>query len=431
MKLRHIIAVLTLIIIGITSCKKSSSSTTTTSSTTTLTKFYVINDSVVDGLDEYTFTIDNDANTIYNEDSLPYLCRVDSLIPTIYGSTIKTITINDTIVYTGNDTIDFSRPVTIKTLATDGESTRTYIVTVNVHQVDPDEYGWAGIKSEIFSGITATSQKTLWHNGQLNHFVATDSETLLFTSKNGIDWTQQTVTGLPATTNVSGIVTLGDTLFTAIDGTLYAAATPTTWTAQGAATGITQLAFAMNNRLFALGEADGARCMFVRDTAWTNLGTLPEQFPVSDFAVCVDAEPSGKMRAYLIGGKTSDGTPLGTVWSSNDGAYWANLAASKQWFTPRYGAAVVQYADGLMLFGGADANGECSDRQLFSVDYGLTWATPNDKALLPNLWVSRHNLNVVKDDENRLYIVGGTAGTTTLSDVWSGQKNSEKAGFSN
>ncbi len=429
MKLRHTIALLPLALVALAACTKTTSTGYTTSSVTTLTRFYLSNDSVLKGLKKYTFTIDNDNNTIYNADSLPYLCKIDSLIPTMYGSTLQAITINDTITYSGNDTIDFTRPVTITTLATDGTSTRTYTVTVNVHQIDPDVYNWSGIKSEIFSDLTVTGQKTVFCNEQLNLFVATDGEMVAFTSTDGTAWTRHSVSGLPTNTDVNGIVANNDTLYVVADNKLYAATTPDTWSETDAADNIAQLVFAMNGQLYALGETDGTRTMFARDTVWHSLGTLPDKFPASDFAVCVDAEPSGKMRAYLIGGKTPDGTTLATVWSSDNGTYWANLAAEKEWFTPRYGAAVIQYAEGLMLVGGADENGICTDRQWYSPDYGLTWQTPDDKALLPDLWVSRYGHSMVIDSQRYIYIVGGQTTNTTLSDVWRGRKNSETPGF--
>ena len=82
-----------------------------------------------------------------------------------------------------------------------------------------------------------------------------------------------------------------------------------------------------------------------------------------------------------------------------------------------------------MLVGGADENGTCSDRQWFSSDYGLTWKTPDDKALLPDLWVARYGHSMVIDDQRYLYIVGGQTNNEVLSDVWRGRKNSETPGF--
>lgn len=430
MKLRHTtVLLLPLLLIGLAACTKDKGSSSTKSSVTTLTRFYLSNDSVLKGLSKTTFTIDNDKNVIHNADSLPYLCKTDSLIPTMYGSTLQSITINDTVSYSGNDTIDFTRPVTVTTVATDGKSTRTYIVTVNVHQIDPDAYNWAGIKSEIFGDLAAIGQKTVFCQGRLNLFVATSGEMVVFTSPDGITWTRHSVSGLPVGTSVDGIVANNGKFHAVAGGKLYTADSPDTWTEAAAADNITRLAFAMNGKLYAFGETDGTRTMFERDTAWRDLGALPDKFPASGFAVCVDAEPSGKKRAYIVGGQTADGTTLGTVWSSENGAYWANLAANKEWFTPRYGAAVVQYAEGLMLIGGADENGIRDDRQWYSPDYGLTWQTPDDKALLPDLWVSRHGHSVAMDEQRYLYIVGGQTAGDVLSDVWKGRKNSEMPGF--
>ncbi|MGN0186852.1 MAG: DUF6242 domain-containing protein [Paludibacteraceae bacterium] len=432
MKTQRYLCFILCVAIGLTTACTTDESTTTLSSDATLSMFYLSHDSLPT-LKKITFTIDNDSNVIYNIDSLPYLTPLHELTPTIYGNTLKQIVINDTTTYTGTDTIDFTKPVTITTLATDGESTRTYIVRVCTHQIDPDLYNWQGINSEIVADQTIVQQKTVMYNNRLCYFVKNTTEITLFTSTDGKQWTRQTINGLPATTNLDGIVAT-DSCLLVIDGnTLYQATTPTTWNARATDLPVSRLAFAMNNQLFAIGQTSDTRYMFASPDLlmWNNLGSLPSNFPDSDFAVCVDTEPSGKYRAFVVGGRKTDGSILGTVWSSADGSYWANLAASKEWFAPRYGAAVVQYADELLLIGGADNNGPCADKQWYSPDFGLTWDTMPAKNMLPDLWLARYGHSIIVDSDSYIYIVGGQTATTVLSDVWKGRKNSEAPGFVN
>ncbi len=409
-------------------CEEEPQNQVEVSDDTRLIQFYVSHDSIP-SLKKIAFIIDNDSNVIYNTDSLPYLTPVDSLIPTMYGSTLKSIYINDTIAYTGQDTIDFSKPVTIKTTATDGTSTRTYVVRVHAHQINPDLYNWQGIKSEIFSDLQAVQQKTLLFANQLNYFVRTAGEIVLFTSNDGVNWSRNAVSGLPTTTDLNGIVATEKELLAVSENTLYKATNPTTWTTSASAS-VSQLFFVMNDEIFALGESEGKPVIFSSaDLAtWKNLGALPEKFPAEDFAICVNASPSGKYRAYVVGGKTADGELLNSVWSSENGSYWVNLA-QEDWFTPRYGSAVIQYADGLMLIGGADENGAVADRQWISPDYGLTWHAPDSASALPDLWLSRYGHSAVVDDENQIFIVGGQTATSIISDVWTGRKINEMPGF--
>lgn len=433
MKQTRYLCIILCVALGLTTACTEEENTTTVSSDTTLSMFYLSHDSV-SAIKKTKFIIDNDSNLIYNTDSLPYLAPMHQLTPTIFGNALKSIVINDTITYTGKDTIDFTKPVTIRTLAADGESTRTYIVRACAHQIDPDLYNWQGVNSELFADPTVVQQKTVIYHKQLLHFARNATDIALFVSTDGTQWTRAAVTGLPATTDLDGIVAT-DSCLLAIDGnTLYqAAATPTTWTARANGLPVSRLAFAMNNQLFAIGQNADTRCMFASSdlTTWNNLGNLPNTFPDSDFAVCVNAEPSGKYRAFVVGGKRTDGTILGTVWSSADGSYWANLSAAKEWFAPRYGATVVQYADQLLLIGGADDNGPRTDKQWYSPDFGLTWDTVAAKDALPDLWLPRHGHSTVVDGDNYIYIVGGQTATTVLSDVWKGRKNSEAPGFVN
>ncbi|HRS68462.1 MAG TPA: DUF6242 domain-containing protein, partial [Paludibacteraceae bacterium] len=112
-----LIVLLIITAIFASSCTKTED-TTPASSNTTITKFSLKSAST-NGLSKATFTIDNDNNLIYNVDSLPYLSDVDSLIPSIFGGTLSAIYLNDTIRYTGKDTLDFRNPIKITTIATD------------------------------------------------------------------------------------------------------------------------------------------------------------------------------------------------------------------------------------------------------------------------------------------------------------------------
>lgn len=401
------------------------------SSTTSITKFS-LKSTKVPALNKTAFTIDNTNSIIYNVDSLPYLSDINSLVPTIYGATLSSVFINDTILYSGKDTINFTKVVTLKTTATDKKSTQTYIVKVNVHQVDPDLYIWEGLKSEIYQGAT-TQQKGVLFKNKLTFFVKTDVEIKLYESDNGKNWTESAVTGLPFGSNIDGIVPTKNEMLLLHEGDLYSSTNSTTWTKKSSPTEeLHRLLFYMNNKIYALGSTNGSdKVIFQSEdhTTWTNLGATPEKFPTMGFAVCVDASPSGKMRAFLVGGKDASGTLLSSVWSTENGSYWANLTAEKAWFPARENASVIQYGEGMMLIGGHNGTETVTDKQWLSTDYGLTWKIANEQTKLPDLCIPRFGQSVLVDQENYLYIIGGQTSTTFLSDVWRGRKNSSIPGF--
>ena len=414
----------------ITACT-TTDDTTTASSTTTITSFSLKNDRVT-GLSTTKFIIDSDSNVIYNVDSLPYLSDVDSLIPTIYGATLSAIYINDTILYTGKDTIDCTKPVTISTIATDKTSTQKYTVKVNVHQVDPDLYFWTGVKSEIYQGTT-TQQKAILFNNKLNLFVKTDSEVKLYQSVNGQSWTEFAVTGLPFNCDIDGLVNTKEEIVVIYQQNLYRSTNGTTWTKSTTPSEqLNRILFNMNDKLYALGTTNGTNRVIFESSDqinWVNLGIAPEEFPVTGFTVWVDAAPSGKMHAFVLGGRTFSGNLLSSVWSTENGTYWANLTAEKEWFTPREKASVIQYGDGLMMIGGSNGIETLTDKQWFSPDYGLTWKEADNKAKLPDLCIPRFGQSVIVDEENYIYIIGGQTSSTFLRDIWKGRKNSAIPGF--
>ena len=432
MKLQRIPFVLMIIVGVFMSACTDTDDSTTTSKTTTITRFYLKNDSVT-GLNKTVFTIDNDSNVIYNVDSLPYLSDVDSVIPSIYSAiTLSAVYLNDTTLYTGKDTLDFTKPVKITTIATDKKTTRTYTVKVNVHQVDPDLYEWEGIKSEIYQGATV-EQKALLFSNTMHLFVKTTTEFKRYESVDGKSWTESTVTGLPLASSLKGIITTKDEMLLVYNQELYRSTNGSSWSKLTSPTvQLTSLLFSMNNKVYALGTTDGSnRIMFESSdkTNWVNLGVAPENFPVSGFSVWVDAAPSGKMQAFIVGGRSAQGTLLSSVWSTENGSYWANLTAEKEWFTPREEAAVVQYGGGLMLIGGKNDSGTLTDTQWVSPDYGLSWKAAEEKAQLPDLYIPRFGQSIIVDKDNYIYLIGGQTSSTFLKDVWKGRKNSAIPGF--
>ena len=405
----------------------------TASSTTSITKFS-LKSIKVPTLNKTVFTIDNVTSTIYNVDSLPYLSDIDSLIPTIYGATLSSVYINDTLLYSGKDTLDFTKTVTLKSTATDKTSTQTYVVKVNVHQVNPDLYLWEGVKSEIYQGAT-TQQKAILFNNKLTLLVKTTTDIKLYESFNGEAWTESAVTGLPFASDLNGLTATKDEIVLLHEQDLYSSTNGKIWSKKtSSAVQLHRLLFYMNDKCYALGSTDGTNTVIFQSEdyiTWENLGVIPEKFPITGFGVCVDAAPSGKMRAFLIGGKDSSGNLLSSVWSTENGSYWANLTAEKAWFPAREYASVVQYGEALMLIGGSNGTETLTDKQWLSTDYGLTWKVANEQTKLPDLCIPRFGQSVLIDQENYIYIVGGQTSSTFLRDVWKGRKNSSIPGFLN
>jgi hypothetical protein len=422
-----------------TSClDKAGTTSTLISDEAKITRFYLYSDSIED-IDEYVFTIDNDSMLIYNYDSIDYGTRIDSL-SFVINPKFSSVYINDTLDYYNLTEVylNFTNGVKFTVVASDKKTSADYYVKVNVHQVDPDTFIWKGVKSEVFAG-DALSAKAVYFGEKLVYMAVVDNRLLAYESETGSDWAVIVPAGIDADLmklDLNYLVATDEYMFVYGDGKLYRSADAGVWT-EVATSGaeVENLLFAMENKVYAVAE-NGHMVRF-DGVEWVDLGELPSKFPVEGGAVLVAAAPSGKERVFVVGGIDAEGNYLSSVWSSENGEYWSDMTGGKEQFTPRAYAAVAQYGDGLMLFGGhGKPEGSVTDvkvvddAQIFSKDFGLTWSEPKDKSTIGDLYVPRYEHSAVVTPVGYIYLIGGrTSAEGTINDVWMGVNYASLPGF--
>lgn len=415
------------------SCKQESSNTNVISEEAVITSFYLYSDSI-NYIDDYSFTIDNDSMLIYNYDSIAYGTEIDSLA-FVLNPRFHKVYINDSIDYYSLTSIylDFTKEVKFTVVAADKTTSADYRVRVNVHQVDPDTFIWKNVNSKVFEGDASTA-KAVYVNERFVYLAVVDGELVVNESVDGASWTSIVPTGLDvdlAKLDLNNLVATEDCMYAEEGGRLYKSVDGTAWSVVDA-TGVEvdRLLFAMNGKVYAI-TATGSVAQ-LDGTEWSDLGALPAGFPVEGGAVLVADAPSGKGRVFVVGGIDKDGNYLSSVWSSEDGVYWSDMTGGKEQFTPRAYAAVAQYGEGLMLFGGIAEGGEkvVDDAQLFSKDYGMTWSEPKAKSVVDSLYVPRYEHSAIVTPEGYVYLVGGRASAEgTINDVWQGLNYASLPGF--
>ncbi len=406
------------------------------SSNPNLAIFYLVNDSV-EGIENVKFVIDNETGKIYNPDSADFGITVDSAYPHIVGETaLSEIIINDDIIYTSKDSvyIDFTKPVTIRTRSSDEEYTKEYSVTVSVHQVNPDTFVWKGVNHQIYTE-TPTMEHTVLYNDSLYLFTSTGTVISCKKSADAAQWTANPTQNLPSSANIHHIIAGEKALYYADATTLYTSTDGINWRDAGTSGGMQNLLFTLNGHVFGQnGSMPGAKLMSCPENdlaTWTQKAILPVEFPQSGMTSCVASTENGNNRVFIFGGRDSSGKLLKSLWSTDgNGSYWVDLTVGTDSITPREGAAIAQYANGLMVFGGKNDDGLITNRQMFSPDYGLNWTTADSISQLPQTCVNRHSAALIANSTGYIYLIGGqTIDGTYIRNAWRGIRYASIPGF--
>jgi len=423
---------------------------------------FAANDSIPN-IEDAEFTLEYDPlvgdSVIVNLDSLPYNTRIDSVFPTfgfVSSSAQYQIFENDSVALDGSDTIDFSEPVKIRNVAADKVKTKVYTVKVNVHQVEPELYVWNKV-SENLDSRNIISQKAIILNDIINYYVSDGSTTYIYSSTDGNVWSSPTtVNGLPINPALGDMTQFNGKLYlTQNDNMIYSTSNGTDWAGKSIPDyNFKSLLCTLKDSIYAVTESktdqkyrfasskDGL-VWFIR-----NVDTIPENFPVSDFASLSFASRSGKSKAIVLGGKDRKGAILKSNWSTegtvlNGRTYWVDLSAENKLLDSiTSGASLISYDSKLFLFGeGINIKGSKNHfRQ--SIDEGLTWQKPDSTynylpigyetrsyqstVVLKPLTLNGVQLETRKKqiiESNHIFIIGGKTANLVKADVWTGKLN--------
>jgi len=449
-------------ILGIfSSCLGSSDTTTVSSSPYFSSLVFKSNDSIpylstaAFTLSEYNAAIKD--SIIVNLDSLPYGTRIDSVYPTFTFKSSAAIRLyylpgnkykRDSVWLTGTDTIDFKQPVRVRNYATDGKTYKEYTVKTNVHQVNPEAYQWRKA-SDNLGQAGLKNQKAITRNDTIFYYQNDGTNGFLNISTNGYSWTQKTVNGLPVKTPLNDMTLFKGQVFVSKDGfNLYSSSNGINWIKKSLTEfSFKSLLFVFNEQLWAVVQASDASYHFANSAdgiIWTMRGTIPNNFPVSDFASVSFKSPTGKERVLVTNGYSANGSIEYNRWTTEDvnGVNWIDFNTENGTLEDlEVGGSIISYDNKLLAFG---LNSDGTSLYKISKDEGLSWQVP-DTALniLPAAYranlrqyqsvvvfkaktYDKINSATLKEEiinSNKIFIIGGKFYTTTYSDVWTGKVN--------
>ncbi|MCU0863364.1 MAG: hypothetical protein MUC36_06210 [Planctomycetes bacterium] len=144
-------------------------------------------------------------------------------------------------------------------------------------------------------------------------------------------------------------------------------------------------------------------------TNWQNWSASTVRPPARNDAMLAEDESRGSV---LFGGRDANGAPLGDTWIWNGDAWGASLSVQNP--LPRSAGGMVRSGfNSTLLFGGMDGNGNAlGDTWTFAGGWQL-----RAPAFSPSPRLN-HAMASAVTDNSRVWLFGGTNGTTWFNDLW-------------
>jgi len=324
------------------------------------------------------------------------------------------------------DSIEFTRPLKLRTYAYDGQTIKEYSVKLNIHQVDPDSVVYNKI-GNFPSLLNYDETKSVNYKCKFYTYSKTASTVSLFSSSDCAVWTPETLSGLPSDIKIGSIVGYSDSLFAcSASGDLYSTtATANVWQKivvprkVHSISGFLLSSATQEEGVSLVVEKDGKLIhAFLSGSQWTEGDAIAGNFPVKDFS-SLSYEKNKITHLTVVAGESQSGDALNQVWSTLDGKYWAKLTSEPAFVFPvltRPNAFI--YADSLWLI-----NGESRDAGIYlkvwgSKDGGVTWSEKAEKYQAPPEYAAREGASVVVDCEGKYFYIIGGKGSYSLPEIW-------------
>jgi hypothetical protein len=396
-------------------------------------------------LKEVKFSIDHATGTIYNHDSVAYQTEINykavvhftTIVSSSSSETTNVLNITnagDSTWLKQGDSIDILAPLVLRVYAMDGVTRKEYTVKpLGIHQIDPDSVQYQKVASGL-SFLQTDETKTISFQGKFLTFSKIGAEIQLHSSTNAINWSQETLSGLPLNTVIKGIQYNEDYIFAyTADGGLYRTADNdvNNWQSANPEYPVKSvLGFLKGNAnaqggLSVVVEKDGKN-VFAFDslsvTGWAYGEVVPAHFPLYEFSN-FSYEIAKIQRITNIGGASANGDIQNAVWSTTNGLYWAKISTDENIFPVLTGLNAFYYNNEFWLINGKLNDGAFNEEVYYSIDGGVTWQKKVEKYRPQGNYNKRYSASVVMDSEGKhFYVIGGKQGSI-FPEIWKGFLN--------
>lgn len=320
------------------------------------------------------------------------------------------------------DTLDCTKPRTVKCVSYNGENYIDYTMTFFAHQEYADSFSWStpdtvdviAQLSDIKALCVGNSMVVIGKNGDNSLIYSTGTD-------NADVWTEVTYTG--GLSSKAKAMTDGKALYVHDSGNIYTMAPDLSWTVTPLTSSIVALAAAYNGTLYAIGEDKTLMYSTDNGASWITERRAEDASELPD--ACLNSYSyalgtyDGLERLTFVGYK-SDGTSV--IWSklfdfSGDGAeepwiYQGYATFNSKRLPVLNNVSVAYYKEQVV------ATGSGASTIYVTRDNGLTWNTDNRFKFPKDYDSSTDKAVVVADNNNLLWLISAGSGK-----VWRGRVN--------
>lgn len=390
----------------------------------------------------YPFSIDHLNGTIVNRDSLPAGTDASKLLCSYTSKNngyvlIKSVGSDSLRYLSTTDSTDFTTDRTLTVLSSDGQHSRNYTVTVNVHKEDGSQFVWHDqVQNPAFDSFQGLKAVVLDSSLYVYGCQGQATKGYVLSARNGEGWKELGVAFGPDA--YKSVAVKDGHIYLLDNGALQVSDNGENFTAVASATPLTQLLGASYTELYAL-SAD-SQLVVSTDGGHTwgvdALDTDASRLPSLDLTLSHTAFAYSDSTDYvLLAGNrplTVDSTGrTATVWrkiveyaSVKEPAQWSYMAFddTNHYPLPRLSQLTVLPYDKKYLAFGAAGMGGCTesafDRVYESVDGGLTWKVSASYSLPATFDATTATYAATVDAANNIWLVNGKTGR-----VWKGRLN--------
>lgn len=376
----------------------------------------------------YPLYIDQLNNRIYNADSLPVGTDLTRVVFSTFSTTgvpgIRSLYTDEDSTFTYTDSTDCSVNRLITVYAYDGESSKTYTLSLAVHNEEADTFRWTQVLTDDATLKTLEGAQRLFRHADgtfLVYGTQGGSPVVLSATTPG-NWT---VTSLPAGIKPASVVAnadisrfyalAGDDIATSDDGV--------NWSSVGAAS-VPDGILAVGSSTLA-GVKDGAFCSSTDGgVTWnTDEADEPAYIPVTDFCGTVVASSTDPQMEYFVAaGLDANGDSVAWRRAMDlTGMYtfeWYYLPAVADYEHnyPHISEATMAVYDESSVVTGLKTDGT-PDSLYVSRDNGRTWSAEIIDSPVVGKATNAH-VSLATDSDNYIWVLESTTGS-----LWRGRYN--------